>query len=158
MKKVLTNYITDTVIFAVLASQVFTGIILHRFPPEMAGATVLGLTRYTWGTLHWLVSLIFIVIVILHLLLHWGWIKTLTRKYMNRGSVVFLVIAAAAFLFAFLTPYYVTKDMPKRKEFSGIYQETTYYEAERIHKEMWGVSLEPHLISGPWRINPQQSK
>lgn len=157
MKKVLTNYVTDILIFIVLSSQVFTGIILHRFPAELTGTTVLGLTRYTWGTLHWLTSLIFIMVIILHVILHWGWIKSLTRKYMNRVSAVFLVLIAVAFLFSFLTPYYVTKDLPKRNEFSSIYRSTTYYESKRIQEELGGVSSEPHLLSGPWRISPEPS-
>jgi len=154
MKKVLTNYITDILIFLVLSGQVFTGIVLHRFPAELTGATVLGLTRYTWGTLHWLICIIFAIVIVLHIILHWDWIKALTRKYLKKGSVVFLVLIAAVFLFAFLTPYVVTKDLPKRKEFSSIYQETTYYVSEDIHNELGGQSSEPHLFSGPWRISP----
>ena len=110
------------------------------------------------GTLHWLASLAFATMIVLHIILHWGWIKSLTRKYLNRGATAFLTLAAAVFMLAFLAPYYVTKDLPKRKEFSSIYQKTTYYESERIQKELGGVSPVPHLLSGPWRTSPEQSE
>jgi len=43
MERVLTNYVADILILIVLLSQVFTGIILHRFPAELIGTAVLGL-------------------------------------------------------------------------------------------------------------------
>ncbi|MBN1691152.1 MAG: DUF4405 domain-containing protein [Dehalococcoidia bacterium] len=158
MKRALTNYIADILILIVLLSQVFTGIILHRFPAELTGTTVLGLTRYTWGTLHWGASLLFIIVIVLHLVLYWGWIKSLTNKYFKRGSLLLLSLVAIIFLFVCLAPYYATRDLPRRDEFSGIYRETTYNESERIQKELGGVSNEPHFFGGPWRISPAASE
>jgi len=158
VKRALTNYIADILILIVLLSQVFTGIILHRFPAELTGTTVLGLTRYTWGTLHWGASLLFIIVIVLHLVLHWGWIKSLTNKYFKRGSLLLLSLVAIIFLFVCLAPYYATRDLPRRNEFSSIYRETTYNESERIQKELGGVSNEPHFFGGPWRISPAASE
>ena len=46
MKKVMMNFFMDTLLILVLMSQVFTCILLHRFPPELADTTVLSLTQY----------------------------------------------------------------------------------------------------------------
>jgi len=149
MKKVITNFFMDILLFVVLISQVFTGILLHRFPPELANTTVLGLTRYTWGTVHWSVSILFVLVIITHLVLHWGWVKTTTLKYFKMRSKVLQASTVIILLFVFLTPYYVTRNLPDRIDFSASYQKTTYDESERIKKELGGTSLEPHSISDP---------
>jgi hypothetical protein len=115
MKKIITNYCTDIFMFVVLMSQVFTGILLHRFPPELTDATILGLTRYTWGTIHWSVSILFALINITHLILHWGWVKATTLRYVRMKSKVLLVSMTILFLIVFLTPYYITRDFPNRQ-------------------------------------------
>jgi hypothetical protein len=158
MKKVITNYCMDTLLFALIASQVFTGILLHRFPPELTNTTILGLTRYTWGTLHWLASILFILVAIIHLVLHWSWVKAIALKYIKIRSKALMVITVFVLLFAVFMPYYVTRELPARRDFSAAYQKTTYEESERIKKELGGTSPEPHLISGPWRISPGTSE
>ena len=130
MKKVITNFLMDILLFVVLISQSFTGILLHRFPPELADTTVLGLTRYTWGTIHWSVSILFVLIVITHLFLHWGWVKATTLKYIRMKSKILLATMVVVFLFMFLTPYYVTRDLPNKSDFSVSHQKAAYYEKE----------------------------
>ena len=158
MKKVTTNFFMDILLFVVLMSQAFTGILLHRFPPELADTTVLGLTRYTWGTIHWSASILFVLVIITHLVLHWGWMKATTLKYIRMRSKVLLASMVVVFLFMFLAPYYVTRYLPNRSDFSVSYQKTTYDESQRIKKELGGTSLEPHSISGPWRKSPGPSE
>ena len=128
MKKVITNFLMDILLFAVLMSQVFTGILLHRFPPELAETTVFGLTRYTWGTVHWSISILFALIVITHLILHWGWVKATTLRYVRMRSSVLLASMIILFLLVFLTPYYVTRDFPDRENINN-YMQSSYQEA-----------------------------
>jgi hypothetical protein len=109
-------------------SQVFTGILLHRFPPELAETTVFGLTRYTWGTVHWSISILFALIVITHLILHWGWVKATTLRYVRMRSRVLLASMIILFLLVFLTPYYVTRDFPDRENINN-YMQSSYQEA-----------------------------
>ena len=112
MKKVITNFFMDILLFVVLVSQVFTGILLHRFPLELADTTVFGLTRYAWGAIHWTVSILFALVVIIHLVLHWGWVKATTLKYIRMRSKVLLALTTIVFLFMFLMPYYITSSLP----------------------------------------------
>ena len=134
MKKVIMNFFMDTLLILVLMGQVFTGILLHRFPLEMADFTVLGLTRYTWGTLHWTVSILFALIVTIHLILHWGWVKATTLKYIRMRSKVILALTIIVFLFMFLMPYYITSSLPDRSDYSAIHQENNYEEFELIQE------------------------
>ena len=130
MKKVMMNFFMDALLIVVLMSQVFTGILLHRFPPELADATVLGLTRYNWGSIHWTVSILFALVVIVHLILHWGWVKATTLKYIRMRSKVLLALTVIVFLFIYLMPYYVTSSLPDRSDYSAIYQENNYEESK----------------------------
>jgi amino acid transporter len=127
MKKVITNFFMDILLSVVLMSQVFTGILLHRFPPEMADVTVFGLSRYTWGTIHWSVSILFALVIITHLILHWGWVKAATLRYMRMRPRALLASMIVFFLFVFLTPYYVTRDFPDRENIKN-YTQTSYQE------------------------------
>ena len=123
MKKSITNFGMDILLFAVLASQAFTGALLHRFPPELADTAVLGLARYTWGTIHWVVSLMFVIVIITHLVLHWGWMKATTQRYFKMSSkalMAFLIVLSILFLF---TPFYLTRDFPDREEVRDTYTE-----------------------------------
>jgi hypothetical protein len=125
MKKVIKNFSMDILLFVVLMSQAFTGILLHRFPPGLADTTVLGLTRYTWGTLHWVVSLLFIIVIITHLVLHWGWMKATTQKYFRMTSKVLLGFLAVLSVFIFLMPFYLTRDFRDRNDVGDAYVESS---------------------------------
>jgi hypothetical protein len=116
MKRVTTNFIIDIFLFIGLMSQAFTGILLYRFPSQLVDATVLGLTRYTWGTLHWVGSVLFLFAIITHLILHWGWMTATTRKYFRMTSKALLVFLTIISVFILLTPFYLTTDFPARKD------------------------------------------
>ena len=121
MKKKITNFGMDILLFAVLVSQAFTGALLHRFPPELANTTVLGITRYTWGTIHWVVSLMFVIVIITHLVLHWGWMRATTQKYFRMSSKALLALLIVLSVLFLLTPFYLTRDFPDREEISDTY-------------------------------------
>jgi len=43
-------------------------------------ASLLGLGRHDWGDIHFVLALVFIGLILLHLILHWTWIKTCTKS------------------------------------------------------------------------------
>jgi len=129
MKKVITNFFMDILLFVVLISQAFTGILLHRFPPELADTTVLGITRYTWGTLHWVASLLFVIVIITHLFLHWGWMAATTQKYFRMTSKALLGLLVVLSVFILLTPFYLTSNFPDRKDVGETSVESSSLEA-----------------------------
>jgi len=80
--------VTDLVSFFSLLFLVFSGVIIRYVLPKGSGGSgqgwraalkpVLefwGLSRHEWGTVHFWVSMIFVTAILLHLLLHWKWIK-----------------------------------------------------------------------------------
>ena len=123
MKKGITNFCMDILLFAVLVSQAFTGVLLHRFPSELTDTAVLGLTRYTWGTIHWAVSLMFVMVIITHLVLHWGWMKATTQKYFRIPSKALLALLVVLSVLILLIPFYLTRDFPDKEDVRGAYTE-----------------------------------
>jgi hypothetical protein len=90
MKRNNINFIVDCAGFVVFCGLIFTGaVIRYILPPGTGGRgqqlnngtgreqikDLLTLTRYQWGDIHYTLSIVFIVIMIIHLLLHWNWIK-----------------------------------------------------------------------------------
>lgn len=78
MKKANLLFFTDTaalILFVILAA---TGSLIYLILPPGTGhgSQIWGLGRHAWGTLHFWIALAFILLMVVHLFLHWGWIKT----------------------------------------------------------------------------------
>lgn len=130
MKKATTNFWINTLSLVSFISVIFTGVLLHRFSPELKESTVLGLTRYDWGSVHWILALSFFIIIIVHLVLHWNWAKGSFKKYLRVGPIILVTVTMIAIFFGVLAPAYLTKDFPSRKEFKGTYSNTSSLEVE----------------------------
>lgn len=77
MKKANLLFFTDTaalILFVILAA---TGTLIYLILPPGTGhgSQIWGLERHAWGTLHFWVAVAFIILMTVHLFLHWGWIK-----------------------------------------------------------------------------------
>jgi len=90
MNKAKLNYLLDAVIGLAFLLSGVTGIAFLLMGsggyqggrnPGFATA-LLGLSRATWSDLHTWASLVMIVGVVVHLVLHWKWIVRLTKKMM----------------------------------------------------------------------------
>ena len=130
MKKTTMNFWTDTIILIDFIGLISSGVLLHRFPPELKGGTILGLTRYDWGSIHWVLALSFFIIIIAHLVLHWNWAKSSFKKYLKVGPKTLIAVTVIAIFFGLLAPAYLTKDFPSRKDFKKTYPNTSSYEVE----------------------------
>ena len=96
MKRTTLNYIVDFFALIDLLALICTGFIIkYILPPgtggrgqelhggQGAGAhskALLSLTRHQWGDIHFVISVIFIALILLHLVLHWTWIKNCTKS------------------------------------------------------------------------------
>ncbi len=150
MKKTDWKYLVDTLLFISMGGIVFIGIlmgfVLAEGPVVGTGKSkvILGLHRHQWGTIHFILSLVFTVLLIVHLWLGWGWIKGKSRRLFKRrwsaalGLVVFL--SAFALLLGWLAstkndPYYQsfgTQSGARRQLGSEIHSRQT--EPEEIGK------------------------
>jgi hypothetical protein len=95
MKRTTVNFIIDFVAFLDLLALAFTGFIMRFIlPPGSAGhgqgfrggrpATeakyLLSMDRHQWGDIHFYLAVIFAVLMLIHIILHWTWIKGYVRS------------------------------------------------------------------------------
>ena len=113
MRKTDWQYLVDTLLFLCMVGLVFIGfligLVLPKGPlaPESA-KYFLGLHRHQWGNIHLYLSIAFTVLVIIHLIFSWKWIKSKARQVFKKrwGTVLILtVIASILVLFLFWSLY-----------------------------------------------------
>lgn len=127
MKKPLLNIIIDVVSLMTVMFMISTGLILKFILPPGSGRVemllgspgrrhqtidvLMGLPRHDWGVIHLYISLGFLLLLIVHLFLHWNWIvcmlwgtKTAPQPAQRRiiavASVVFIIFTLASPWFA----------------------------------------------------------
>ncbi len=95
MKRTTLNFIIDLVAFLGLLGLAFTGFIMkYILPPGTGGrgrmlrggrgAEHVGeeikdfwsMTRHEWGDVHFYLAVLFAILMVVHIILHWGWIKS----------------------------------------------------------------------------------
>jgi hypothetical protein len=62
---------------------------------------------------------LFVVLIIAHLALHWGWMAATTRKYFRMKSPALLVAMVVISAFILLAPFYLTRDLRDRRGVSS---------------------------------------
>lgn len=93
MKKATLNYIVDCGIALAFLLSAVSGLVFLvpltwlNLSPEVTPA-FLGVSLRVWNDLHTYASLAMIGGVILHLILHWTWIMTMTRRTFGRKQGV----------------------------------------------------------------------
>ena len=99
MRRTTVNYIVDALAFLDLVMLAATGVILRWILPPGSGGghgrgfrggrgpedvkQLLDLGRHDWGDIHFILSLLFVFLMLVHLVLHWTWIKTCTRAILS---------------------------------------------------------------------------
>ena len=151
MKKKSLNFWIDIVIFIGFILVVFTGIVLRDFPVDLSGYTVLGVPRKELADLHWMLSLLMILFIFAHLVLHWGWAKVSFRKRLRYGPKPLAVTAIVLVLISMIVvPVYLTKDLPNRKVVKAAYSKAEPSPEIAASFERGagnGASLQNHLMN-----------
>jgi mono/diheme cytochrome c family protein len=112
MKRVLDNLIVDAIAAILMVAVVATGYIL-RFPLPPGtnkSLSLWGLTRHQWGQIHFWFSLALLVLIVVHVCLHWQWIAvsvkrrfwgtvTPPKSSLGSGRFTILLLAVALALF-----------------------------------------------------------
>ncbi|MGD8786919.1 MAG: DUF4405 domain-containing protein [Phycisphaerales bacterium] len=93
MKRVTLNFIVDFLAFLDFVCLAVTGFIIKFVLPPGTGGRGQAITggrglgagerirelwsmgRHDWGDVHFILSVIFVVLVLVHVVLHWTWIK-----------------------------------------------------------------------------------
>lgn len=88
MNKSKLNYFVDLLMAIAFIITSISGLVLFFFLPEgrgRAGDTYfLGLVRHDWRLIHDWSGIAMVVLVLLHLVLHWQWIVCMTKNFLGR--------------------------------------------------------------------------
>jgi hypothetical protein len=121
MSKPKWNYVVDVVMFGLMGAMIFIGVLMGFFLAsgpvvEEGSKYVWGLHRHQWGDIHMILSSVFVGFFILHLLLHWDWIKGATKKFLRSPSVLAVILLLPA-LVVLLAWSFSDKDSPAYAEY-----------------------------------------
>ena len=111
MRKSTLHFSIDTAAFLLFLFLVSTGTLIYLIlPPGSGQLSIWGMTRHEWGDLHFLAALGFLLLISVHLILHWNWIKTNIRGHAgNAGSkrrVTISVVIALLLLILLIAPFF----------------------------------------------------
>jgi hypothetical protein len=102
MTRTTLNFVLDAVSFATLLGLTFTGFIMkYILPPGSGGGhgyrggrggaeaaepikQFWALGRHDWGDVHFYLAVLFVVLMVLHLVLHWRWIQCYVKSIFRR--------------------------------------------------------------------------
>ena len=86
----------------------------YVLPPRSGHSVeIFGMSRHEWGDLHFYITFIFLVILSIHLFLHWKFIRNVFRgRVMEAGSprLLFGLIALMAVLALAVAPFIASKE------------------------------------------------
>lgn len=96
MKRQILNFVIDTAALLVMLAMVATGFLLKWvLPPGSRGGHGLqfwGMTRHDWGDLHFWLAVALLLLIFVHVLLHWSWVCALVARFARErpsdGAVV----------------------------------------------------------------------
>ncbi|HUW20863.1 MAG TPA: DUF4405 domain-containing protein [Sedimentisphaerales bacterium] len=95
MKRSTVNFIVDLVSFVSLLCLAFTGYIMKYILPPGTGGLGRRLSggpgrehirefwsmgRHDWGAIHFYLALLFVTLMVVHVVLHWTWIKSCLKS------------------------------------------------------------------------------
>jgi hypothetical protein len=95
MKRSSSNFTVALVSFINLLGLVFTGFIMKYILPSGTGGLgrqlhsgrgrepikeLWSMTRHEWGGIHFYLALVFVILMVVHIILHWGWIKNYCKS------------------------------------------------------------------------------
>ena len=105
MKRSTLNLIIDAAALAGFVLLTTTGLLLHYILPHGSGnyLTIWALNRHEWASIHFWISVVFLILLAIHVVLHWSWIiNIITRRYREGSSLrVGIGIVAILVLVAF---------------------------------------------------------
>ena len=115
MSRTLLNFVVDVVSGLAMLGLILTGLIMRfALPPGSGRQALWNLGRHDWGGIHFWLAAAVVVLVIVHVALHWTWVCGFIRRCVTRnpqatsprdsiyGVAVILLLAAGLGGFAWL--------------------------------------------------------
>ncbi|MDQ7825356.1 MAG: DUF4405 domain-containing protein [Candidatus Eremiobacteraeota bacterium] len=101
MRRTALNFLIDCLSLVILFGLVGTGAIIKWILPPGSGGQgralhggqggehirqFIGMGRHSWGDIHFVLALLFVVLVFVHIMLHWQWIKCFVSPQTGAAS------------------------------------------------------------------------
>lgn len=95
MSKSKLNLLVDTLAYLAMVGLVGTGLLqAYHLPPGTGGRgrggqaalTFLGKGRHEWGDIHFTLAMALLVLLVLHIILHWRWVANAVGQMFARGT------------------------------------------------------------------------
>ena len=98
MKRGTLNFVVDLVSFIDLVCLTLTGFVMkYILPPGTGGRgrmlhegrgveqikELWSMTRHQWGDIHFYLALLFLILMVAHIILHWRWIKSYLKSLLG---------------------------------------------------------------------------
>lgn len=126
MKRQNLNFLIDALSFTAFVFLVTTGVLMRYILPPGSGQDVLiwRLDRHEWGGIHFWISVVFFMLMALHLYLHWNWIVCVVKGKPREGSGIRAglgILGLVTVLAIALSPLLSQKEKsPERESPSGL--------------------------------------
>lgn len=129
MKRAPLNLLVDALAAGFLVGMLATGYVI-RYPLPRGTHSFLrlwGMDRHQWGEIHFWLSMGLLVVLIVHLVLHWQWVVSMLKRHVGgdaspakhlvrAGLATVLVIAGGLSLFAWIAQNSVVSlDLPREQ-------------------------------------------
>jgi hypothetical protein len=134
MEKKRMHAIIDAFAFACFVFITATGLLMHYILPPGSGRfmELWGMDRHQWGQIHFWISVAFLVVLALHVVLHWRWIISMVKGRPAEGStyrIALSLLALAALLVLAASPFFAsveqTGSSPRQQNNADYTQENT---------------------------------
>ena len=96
MKKMTVNIVIDVLMLVATSLLSFSGFLLEGILPHCHGKggvlkAFLGMGRHTWADIHLYSGIILVVLLVLHIVLHWSVIDGFFRKTIQNSTLRYLL-------------------------------------------------------------------
>ena len=90
----------DILAFISFVFVVSTGVLMRYVLPHGSGKSIeiIGMSRHEWGALHFYITVIFLIILAMHLLLHWRFIRKIFHGKVKEAGISRLVLGLIGLL------------------------------------------------------------
>ena len=92
MNRLKTNIVIDILMLVSFAAMSFSGFVLQMRRVLSAGRSpFLGMSRHTWSDIHLWSAIVVLVLLVLHLLLHWKAVDAFFKKSIENATLRYVV-------------------------------------------------------------------
>jgi len=84
MKRTNLHLLANFVLLLSMLGLILTGFLMALVLPHgTGGATIWGLERSQWGDIHWWIAVVMLVTVLVHVMLNWAWVCTVSARLLQ---------------------------------------------------------------------------